>query len=69
MVRTSRKTSTSQIVTVLVVVWLWARHGNRPRSWTLLGIGSSVFRKIIQILPLSRSIRLSMWTLKAREEF
>lgn len=23
---------------VLVVVWLWARHGQRPRRWTLAGV-------------------------------
>jgi drug/metabolite transporter (DMT)-like permease len=27
---------------VLVVVWLWARHGQRPRGWTVLGILASV---------------------------
>jgi drug/metabolite transporter (DMT)-like permease len=27
---------------VLVVLWLWARHGQRPRRWTLLGIVLSV---------------------------
>lgn len=27
---------------VLVVVWLWVRHGNRPRRWTLVGIALSV---------------------------
>ena len=27
---------------VLVVVWLWLRHGNRPRRWTLAGIVLSI---------------------------
>lgn len=27
---------------VLVVVWLWARHGQQPRGWTVLGILASV---------------------------
>jgi drug/metabolite transporter (DMT)-like permease len=27
---------------VLVVVWLWLRHGNRPRRWTLVGIVASI---------------------------
>jgi drug/metabolite transporter (DMT)-like permease len=27
---------------VLVVLWLWARYGQRPRPWTLLGIALSV---------------------------
>lgn len=27
---------------VLVVVWLWARHGQRPQGWTVLGILASV---------------------------
>lgn len=27
---------------VLVVVWLWVRHGQRPRRWTLVGIVLSV---------------------------
>jgi drug/metabolite transporter (DMT)-like permease len=27
---------------VLVVVWLWARHGQRPQGWTVLGIVASV---------------------------
>ncbi|EYR64914.1 membrane protein [Actinotalea ferrariae CF5-4] len=27
---------------VLVVVWLWVRHGQRPRRWTLVGVGLAV---------------------------
>lgn len=27
---------------VLVVVWLWARHGQRPRRWTLTGVALAV---------------------------
>jgi drug/metabolite transporter (DMT)-like permease len=27
---------------VLVVLWLWVRHGHRPRRWTLLGIFLSI---------------------------
>lgn len=27
---------------VLVVLWVWARHGHRPRGWTVLGLVSSV---------------------------
>jgi drug/metabolite transporter (DMT)-like permease len=27
---------------VLVVLWLWGRHGQRPRRWTLLGIVLSI---------------------------
>jgi drug/metabolite transporter (DMT)-like permease len=27
---------------VLVVVWLWARHGQRPRRWTLAGVALAV---------------------------
>jgi drug/metabolite transporter (DMT)-like permease len=27
---------------VLVVVWLWLRHGHRPRRWTLVGIVASI---------------------------
>jgi drug/metabolite transporter (DMT)-like permease len=44
---------------VLVVLWLWARHGHRPRSWTLLGIVLSV-AGLLLILDVTGGMRIDL---------
>lgn len=53
---------------VLVVVWLWARHGQRPRRWTVVGIGLVVVGLVL-VLDLLGGIRVDavgvLWALGA----
>ena len=44
---------------VLVVGWLWARHGQRPRSWTLAGIVLSV-GGLLLILDVTGGMRIDL---------
>lgn len=52
---------------VLVVVWLWARHGQRPRRWTLTGVVLAV-AGLLLVLDLggaSVDLRGVLWGLGA----
>jgi drug/metabolite transporter (DMT)-like permease len=53
---------------VLVVVWLWARHGQRPRRWTVVGIGFAVVGLAL-VLDVLGGIRVDgvgvLWALGA----
>ena len=53
---------------VLVVLWLWARHGHRPRPWTLLGIVLSV-AGLLLVLDVTGGMRIDLggvlWALGA----
>lgn len=53
---------------VLVVLWLWVRHGNRPRPWTLLGIVASV-AGLLLVLDVTGGTRVDvegvLWALGA----
>lgn len=44
---------------VLVVVWLWARHGQRPRRWTLVGIVLSV-AGLLLVLDVTGGLRVDL---------
>ncbi len=44
---------------VLVVLWLWARHGQRPRRWTLLGIVLSI-GGLALILDVTGGMRIDL---------
>lgn len=44
---------------VLVVLWLWARHGHRPRRWTLLGIVLSI-GGLLLILDVTGGMRIDL---------
>lgn len=44
---------------VLVVLWLWLRHGQRPRPWTLLGIVLSV-AGLLLILDVTGGMRVDL---------
>jgi drug/metabolite transporter (DMT)-like permease len=44
---------------VLVVLWLWVRHGQRPRSWTLAGIVLSV-AGLLLILDVFGGMRVDL---------
>lgn len=53
---------------VLVVLWLWARHGQRPRPWTIAGIVLSV-AGLVLVLDLAGGVRVDLggvlWALGA----
>jgi drug/metabolite transporter (DMT)-like permease len=53
---------------VLVVVWLWARHGERPRRWTVVGVGFAVVGLVL-VLDVLGGIRVDgvgvLWALGA----
>lgn len=44
---------------VLVVLWLWLRHGQRPRSWTLVGVVLSV-AGLLLVLDLTGGMRVDL---------
>ena len=44
---------------VLVVLWLWARHGHAPRPWTLLGIALSV-GGLLLVLDVTGGMRIDL---------
>ena len=44
---------------ILVVVWLWARYGQRPRPWTLLGIVLSV-GGLMLVLDITGGMRVDL---------
>lgn len=44
---------------VLVVVWLWARYGQRPRPWTLAGVVLSV-AGLLLVLDVTGGVRVDM---------
>ena len=44
---------------VLVVLWLWARHAQRPRSWTLAGIVLSV-AGLLLVLDVTGGVRIDL---------
>ena len=41
---------------VLVVLWLWARHGRRPRPWTVAGVALSV-AGLLLVLDVAGGVR------------
>lgn len=53
---------------VLVVLWLWARHGHRPRRWTVVGIGLAVVGLVL-VLDVLGGMRVDgvgvLWALGA----
>lgn len=53
---------------VLVVVWLWLRHGRRPRRWTLAGIALAV-AGLVLVLDVTAGVRVdvggALWALGA----
>ncbi|WP_341359666.1 EamA family transporter [Georgenia sp. M64] len=53
---------------VLVVVWLWLRHGRRPRRWTLAGIALAV-AGLVLVLDVAAGVRVdlggALWALGA----
>ena len=53
---------------VLVVVWLWVRHGRRPRRWTLAGIALAV-AGLVLVLDVTAGVRVdvggALWALGA----
>jgi drug/metabolite transporter (DMT)-like permease len=53
---------------VLVVVWLWARHGQRPRRWTVVGVASAVVGLVL-VLDVLGGVRVDavgvLWALGA----
>jgi drug/metabolite transporter (DMT)-like permease len=53
---------------VLVVLWLWARHGQRPRRWTVVGIASAV-AGLVLVLDVLGGVRVDavgvLWALGA----
>ena len=44
---------------VLVVAWMWARHGQRPRAWTLAGLALAV-AGLVLVLDLSSGARVDV---------
>lgn len=44
---------------VLVVLWLWARHGQRPRRWTLVGIVLSI-GGLLLVLDVTGGFRIDL---------
>jgi len=53
---------------VLVVLWLWARHGQRPRRWTVVGIVLAVIGLVL-VLDVLGGMRVDgagvLWALGA----
>jgi drug/metabolite transporter (DMT)-like permease len=53
---------------VLVVLWLWARHGRRPRRWTVVGIVLAVVGLVL-VLDVLGGMRVDgvgvLWALAA----
>ena len=53
---------------MLVVVWLWARHGQRPRRWTVVGIALAIVGLVL-VLDVLGGIRVDvagvLWALGA----
>ncbi|MFC5382305.1 DMT family transporter [Aquipuribacter nitratireducens] len=53
---------------VLVVLWLWARHGQRPRRWTVVGIALAV-AGLVLVLDVLGGMRVDgagvLWALAA----
>jgi drug/metabolite transporter (DMT)-like permease len=53
---------------VLVVLWLWLRHGRRPRPWTLVGIALSI-AGLLLVLDVTGGMRVDLvgvlWALGA----
>lgn len=53
---------------VLVVLWLWARHGQRPRRWTVVGIVLAVLGLVL-VLDVLGGMRVDgvgvLWALGA----
>jgi drug/metabolite transporter (DMT)-like permease len=53
---------------VLVVLWLWVRHGHRPRRWTVVGIALSVIGLVL-VLDVLGGMRVDgvgvLWALGA----
>lgn len=44
---------------VLIVLWLWVRHGQRPRSWTLVGIVLAV-AGLLLVLDVTGGARVDL---------
>ncbi len=44
---------------VLVVLWLWVRHGQRPRRWTVLGIVLSI-GGLLLVLDVVGGVRIDL---------
>ncbi|MFZ5869324.1 MAG: EamA family transporter [Actinomycetota bacterium] len=44
---------------VLVVLWLWVRHGHRPRPWTVAGIVASV-AGLLLVLDVTGGMRVDV---------
>jgi drug/metabolite transporter (DMT)-like permease len=44
---------------VLVVLWLWVRHGQRPRRWTLVGIVLSI-GGLLLVLDVTGGFRIDL---------
>ena len=53
---------------VLVVLWLWARHGHRPRRWTVVGVALAVVGLVL-VLDVLGGMRVDgvgvLWALGA----
>lgn len=53
---------------VLVVLWLWARHGQRPRRWTVVGVALAV-AGLVLVLDVLGGMRVDgagvLWALAA----
>lgn len=44
---------------VLVVAWLWARHGQRPRAWTMAGMALTT-GGLVLLLDLAGGVRIDL---------
>ena len=53
---------------ILVVLWLWLRHGQRPRPLTVIGTAIAVagLLLVLDVFGAVRSIRGVMWTARRR---